>query len=92
MKLRHIIASLFIAAFMLAAPVYAGDVNINTATVVELQTVKGIGEKIATAIVAYRIEHGAFTSVGDLVKVTGIGEKKLEKIRGAVEVENQQVA
>lgn len=89
MKLKHFLASLFVAAFMLAAPVYAGGVNINTATVAELQTVKGIGEKIAAAIVAYRTEHGAFTNVDDLVKVTGIGEKKLEKIRDAVDVESQ---
>ncbi|MFQ5355296.1 MAG: ComEA family DNA-binding protein [Mariprofundaceae bacterium] len=59
----------------------AGQVNVNTSSAEELQAVKGIGEKTAAAIVAYRTEHGSFKSLDDLVSVKGIGEKSLEKIR-----------
>ncbi|ATX81437.1 competence protein ComEA [Mariprofundus ferrinatatus] len=87
MKLKNILVSLFVAVFMLAAPVYAGDaVNLNTANVEQLTAVKGIGEKTAAAIVAYRDEHGAFAKVDDLLNVKGIGEKKLATIRDAVAV------
>jgi competence protein ComEA len=70
-------------------PAMATDqVNVNTATVEELQAVKGIGEKIAAAIVAYRKEHGPFKSLDELVHVKGIGEKTLEKIRGHLTLGN----
>ncbi|SDD95441.1 ComEA family DNA-binding protein [Desulfuromonas thiophila] len=55
-------------------------VNINSATIVQLQEIKGIGEKTAEKIVAYREQHGAFTSVDQLCQVQGIGAKSLEKI------------
>ena len=57
-----------------------GIVNINTATVEELQALPGIGETLAERIVAYRTTYGAFESVGALVNVEGIGEIKLETI------------
>lgn len=47
--------------------------DINTATAEELQTLKGIGEKRAEAIIAYRSNNGPFTSTEDLIKVPGIG-------------------
>lgn len=56
-------------------------VNINTAGQAELETVPGIGPVIARAIIAYRTEHGPFQSVDDLIAVSGIGPKTLEKIR-----------
>lgn len=56
-------------------------VNINTAGIVELQTLPGIGEKKAQAILDYRNEHGAFTKVSDLAKVKGIGNKTLDKMK-----------
>ncbi len=60
-------------------------VNINTATVEELQTLPKIGPKTAEAIVKYREEH-PFESVDDLLNVKGIGEKKLEQIKPYVTV------
>ena len=56
-------------------------VNINTASQARLQTVPHIGEKTAKAIVEYREQNGAFTTVDDLLKVSGIGEKTLESIK-----------
>ena len=46
----------------------------------QLQTLPGIGPVIAERIVAYREENGDFVSVGELMNVSGIGEKKLEAI------------
>ncbi|MBY6276067.1 helix-hairpin-helix domain-containing protein [Symbiobacterium thermophilum] len=56
-------------------------VNINTAGQAELETVPGIGPALARAIITYRTEHGPFQSVDDLINVSGIGSKTLEKIR-----------
>ena len=61
-----------------------GTVNINTATLEELQTIKGIGKKKAEAILQYRKEHGPFRTKEDLLEVKGIGKKPLEAIESQV--------
>ena len=61
-----------------------GTININTATLEELQTIKGIGKKKAEAILKYRKEHGAFRTKEDLLQVKGIGKKALEVIESQV--------
>jgi competence protein ComEA len=63
-----------------------GKVNINTASVEDLQQLHGIGPAKAEAIIAYREEHGPFQKIEDLLNVTGIGEKSLEKIKDQVVV------
>lgn len=63
-----------------------GAVNINTASVDELDTVKGIGPGKAKAIVDYRTKNGPFKSVDDLKGVKGFGEKTLAKLRGDLSV------
>ena len=64
----------------------AALVDVNTATPEELETLPGIGEVLAGAIVAYRDEHGPFTSVDQLLDVSGIGEVTLEEIRELVTI------
>jgi competence protein ComEA len=64
----------------------SGKVNINTATVGQLEELPGIGEVIAQRIVDYRTQHGPFKTVRDLLKVEGIGEKKFESIEDHVTV------
>lgn len=64
----------------------AGKLNINTATVEELETLPGIGERKAAAIVEYRGANGPFERVEDLVEVSGIGEGILASIRDLVVV------
>ena len=61
-----------------------GTININTATLEELQTIKGIGKKKAEAILQYRKEYGAFRTKEDLLQVKGIGKKALEAIESQV--------
>ena len=60
----------------------AEPVDINTASAEVLaDAIHGVGIKRARAIVSYREEHGAFSSVDDLTQVRGIGEKTVEKSR-----------
>lgn len=63
-----------------------GRVNINTATVSELDALPGIGPTAAQAIVNYRLEHGPFKSIEDIQKVPGIGPATFEKIRDYITV------
>ena len=62
-------------------------VNINTAAVAQLVELPGVGKATAERIIAYRTEHGPLQSVDDLVKVKGIGQKTLEKMRKMITVE-----
>ena len=61
-------------------------ININTATSEELQTLSGIGEAKAAAIIAYREEHGAFGDISEIMNVSGIGGKIFESIRENITV------
>jgi len=88
MKLKVIILAFMMSMVMIGSNGYAQEaININTASLEQLQSVKGIGEKIAAAIVTYRDTYGAFKVVDDLVNVKGVGEKKLAKIADQVVVE-----
>ena len=61
-------------------------ININTATVDQLQSLKGIGPKTAARIIAHRKRVGGFNSLEDLLQIKGIGPKTLNKFRGNVDV------
>lgn len=91
MEIRAIFMAVLVAAAMLVAlPVTAADqININTATVEQLQEVKGFGPKTSAAIVAYRDAHGAFKSVDELVNVKGVGEKTLERVKDSLTIGKQ---
>lgn len=67
-------------------PEETGPININTATVEQLMQLPGIGETYAARIVEFRTENGPFDSVGALIHVPGIGEKRLEAIWDLVTV------
>ncbi len=58
-----------------------GIVNINTATITQLDTLPGIGPATAQSIIDYRDENGDFETVEDLIEVAGIGEATMNEIR-----------
>lgn len=64
----------------------SGPIDLNTASAEELDRLPGVGPATASAILAYREEHGRFSSVDELLDVRGIGEAKLEALRDAVTV------
>ena len=57
-----------------------GEVDINSASISELTSIKGIGEKRAEAIIKYRQEE-CFKKPEDLMKISGIGKKTFERIK-----------
>lgn len=65
----------------------SNKLNLNTATISDLQTISGIGEKRAQDIIAFRESNGGFKSVDVLGNVSGIGDKTLENLRPYVTVE-----
>lgn len=64
-----------------------GKVNINTATEDQIALLPGIGAKLATEITSYRTNNGDFKAIDDIKKVSGVGDKKFEKIKNFVTVE-----
>lgn len=56
-------------------------ININTASITELQKIPGIGQTIASRIIEYRKENGKFNSIEDIQKVSGIGSSKFNNIK-----------
>ena len=63
-----------------------GPVNLNSATLEQLETLDGVGPATAQKIIEYREQHGGFKSVDELDQVSGIGEKRLAALRDHVGV------
>lgn len=66
------------------AQAQGGLVNINTATLEQLDTLPGVGEATANKIITYREENGGFKSIEDLKNVKGIGDKKFEDMKSSI--------
>ena len=64
----------------------AAPIDLNTATLEQLDTLDGVGPSTAQKILDYRNEHGGFRSVDELDQVSGIGEKRLASLREHVRV------
>ena len=67
-------------------PTQPAIIDLNTATVAQLDALPGVGPATAQAIVDYRTQHGRFRSVDELLEVRGIGEAKLAQLRPHVRV------
>ena len=63
-----------------------GQVNLNTATLADLETLPGVGEVLGQRILDYRTQHGQFRSVDDLKQVSGIGDAKFASLKDKVTV------
>lgn len=63
-----------------------GKVNLNTATLAQLDTLPGVGPVLAQRILDHRAEHGGFRSVSDLRQVGGIGDTRYEQLKDLVTV------
>jgi competence protein ComEA len=64
----------------------AGPVNLNTATIVQLDALPGVGPVLAQHIVDYRTRHGQFRSVDELRQVEGLGGARFNQIKSLVTV------
>ncbi|MFL0247441.1 helix-hairpin-helix domain-containing protein [Candidatus Clostridium stratigraminis] len=64
----------------------SNKVNINTASAAELDTLPGIGPTTAQKIIDYREKNGQYTSIEDLKKIGGIGDKTLDKFRDNIDI------
>jgi competence protein ComEA len=74
------------AAAPAPAPAPGHPLNLNTATLEQLDTLEGVGPATAEKILAYREEHGGFGKVDELGQIPGIGEKRLASLREQVTV------
>lgn len=72
--------------FKLLAPGMMDKININSATLEDLEALPGVGEKTAEAIISYREKNGPFQSIDDIVNVSGIGIKKQEQMKNFITV------
>jgi len=61
-------------------------INLNTATVAQLESLPGIGARIAERIVEYRQKNGSFKKVEELMNVQGVGEKSFLKLKPLITV------
>jgi len=76
---------LFLApTFSFASP---AQVNLNTATAEQLETLPGIGPDLARRILDYRADNGPFKNIEGLLNVKGIGDGKLAQLRDMVTVD-----
>src|SRR6266511_425392 len=63
-----------------------GPVNLNTATLAQLDALPGVGPVLAARIIDYRTKHGGFRSVAELRQVPGVGDATFEQLKGLVTV------
>ncbi|HXW17500.1 MAG TPA: helix-hairpin-helix domain-containing protein [Candidatus Acidoferrales bacterium] len=98
---RQLNFAALLSVFMIAAGIAAATspankqppgqpIDLNTATIAQLEQLPGVGSGIAKAIVEFRVKSGPFRRVEDLLAIRGITKQRLEKIRPYVVVTNPQ--
>jgi comEA protein len=87
-----LVATATLALFLYPAPALAQKtpptqpININTATIAQLETLPGIGPNTAKSIIDFRNRSGPFQRIEELLAIKGISKSKLEKLRPYVTV------
>jgi competence protein ComEA len=69
-----------------AAPSAGPALNLNTATVAQLEALPGVGTRVAQRIVDFRTKNGGFKKVEELMKVQGIGERSFLRLKPLITV------
>ena len=69
-----------------SGPASTEKINLNTATVEQLQSLPGIGPSIAKSIVDHRAKVGKFNRIEEIINVKGVGEKRFQKIKDRLAV------
>jgi competence protein ComEA len=69
-----------------ATPTATGPIDLNTATIDQLDDLPGVGPVLAQRILDYRTEHGRFTTIDQLQEVSGVGTKKYEDLKPHVRI------
>lgn len=67
-------------------PTTTGPIDLNTATIDQLDDLPGVGPVLAQRILDYRTEHGRFTTIDQLQEVSGVGTKKYEDLKPHVRI------
>ena len=84
---RALALSIFCTSLLFGTSIgFAADnkLNINTATMAQLEGLKGIGPELAERIMDYKKKNGNFKNIQDLTNVKGIGEKKLAMLKDSI--------
>jgi competence protein ComEA len=87
-----LLATAALAAGAADGPKLVGVVNVNTASVEELQLLPGIGEARAAALVEERKRRGGFKSLDELKEVKGIGDASLARLRPHLRLQGKTTA
>jgi len=69
-----------------AAPQPTAQINLNTASTTELESLPGVGPAMAARIVEYRERNGGFRRIEDLMNIQGIGEKRFLELKPQIVV------
>jgi competence protein ComEA len=78
------------AAVRTAAGLPKEKLDVNSASVEELEALEGLSKKQAEAIVQWRTEHGSFSALEDITQVKGIGGTLLEELRPYLKADDQE--
>ena len=87
--MKKFFIAVFMAALMMSqSNIYAETININQASLEQMvENLNGVGMHKAQAIIDYRVQHGEFESINDLLHVKGIGPSTLERNRDSLLIE-----
>jgi len=94
-KVIFLTALMIMGIFLINSLAIAGQlqkININSATKKQLMTLSGVGEKVATSIIAYREKIEPFKAPEDIMKVKGIGIKTFEKNKDRIIVKMPEMS